>query len=321
MRGFDDVDTPISLGVSGCLLGWGVRHDGSHRRDRFLVEELAQRWRLVGFCPEAEAGLGVPRPTLRLVGNGAAPRLEEPSSRADRTELLVATARRIVERLVAEDVSGVVLKRASPSCGLERVKVYGEGGVPVRVGQGVFARVLKERLPHLPVEEEGRLYDARLRESFLVRVVARRRFTDLARAPSLARLLAFHRAHKLLLLAHDERRLREMGRLLGRARDLPLGDVVERYEALLFAALSEPAGERGHQNALHHAAGFLKRSLTHVERRGLHALIEAHGDGRVPLAVPRELLRLFVEEHHPVWLEGQLYLADWPDEWRLERAL
>jgi uncharacterized protein YbbK (DUF523 family)/uncharacterized protein YbgA (DUF1722 family) len=283
----------ITIGVSGCLVGQTVRHDGGHKRDRYLVGELSRVFDFMPFCPEVAAGLGVPRKTIRLVGEVDHPRVLEPATGTDRTEALRAAADDLVARVERSGLSGFVLKAKSPSCGMERVPVYRDNGVPERNGRGVFARALKERLPDLPIEEEGRLNDPRLRENFLLRVFTYQRFSDEVRAaPSKHALLRFHAAHKMLLLAHNERRGRKLGRWLANADD-DIETLVEHYSTELFAALARPASRRQHQNALHHMAGFARDFLDDDERRELDRVIRSYGEGHVPLAVPVSLLRLF----------------------------
>ncbi|HEX7183460.1 MAG TPA: DUF523 domain-containing protein [Thermoanaerobaculia bacterium] len=172
------------IGVSACLLGEEVRYDGGHKRDSFLVDILSPYVEWVPVCPEVEIGLGTPRPAMRLVriGGGSEQdageiRLITPETGADHTEAMRAYAERRAEELAAADLDGYILKKDSPSCGMERVKLYPEdGGAPVREARGLFAEALMRRLPHLPVEEEGRLDDPLLREDFITRVFLHERW-------------------------------------------------------------------------------------------------------------------------------------------------
>src|SRR5262249_25167050 len=164
---------PIRLGISACLLGHEVRYDGGHKRDAFLTDTLGGWVEWVPVCPEVELGLGVPRETIRLEGDARAPRLLAPRSGRDHTEAMARLARGRADELARLDLDGYVLKKDSPSCGMERVRVW---GAPGRPGVGAFARVLMERLPLLPVEEEGRLRDPGLRENFVERLFAHRRW-------------------------------------------------------------------------------------------------------------------------------------------------
>ncbi len=163
----------LRLGVSSCLLGRKVRYDGQDRRDPFVVDVLGRFFEWVPVCPELEVGMGVPREPIRLVGSAAAPRLVAERSGTDHTEAMRRFAERRVRELSKLDLAGYVTKEGSPSCGMARVQVHGpRGGAPRRDGVGLFARVLLERLPFLPVVEEEALHDPGLRESFIERVLA-----------------------------------------------------------------------------------------------------------------------------------------------------
>ena len=157
----------IKIGISACLLGEEVRWNGQHKKDRFLVNTLGQFVDFVPVCPEVECGLGVPRETMRLVGNPEEPRLITRKTQVDHTARMKKWAREKLKSIEKEDLCGFVFKKNSPSSGLWRVKVYNEKtGQPGRPGRGIFARAFTDRFPRVPVEEEGRLNDPGLREIF-----------------------------------------------------------------------------------------------------------------------------------------------------------
>lgn len=160
----------IRIGVSSCLLGNNVRYDGGHRHDPVLTETLGRFFELVPVCPEVECGLGVPRETLRLVGDPAQPRLVTSGTGIDHTARMVAWAAQKVRELAQEDLRGFIFKSRSPSCGMERVKVYVDGWREEKKGTGVFARAFMDHFPFLPVEEEGGLQEKRQRENFIERI-------------------------------------------------------------------------------------------------------------------------------------------------------
>jgi uncharacterized protein YbbK (DUF523 family) len=209
---------PIRLGISSCLLGEEVRFDGGHKHDALLTETFGQFFQWVPVCPEMEIGLGTPRESLRLEGTAGSGRLIAPRSGVDHTEAMQRWAGQRLEELAGLDLHGYVLKKDSPSCGMERVRIYDETGVAQRKGTGLFAAALLARFPTLPVEEEGRLHDMRIRENFIERVFACARWrTILETAPRAKDLVAFHTRHKLTLLAHDDKTYRQMGRLVAQA--------------------------------------------------------------------------------------------------------
>ena len=307
------VPAGIPVGISACLLGSAVRFDGGHKYHRNLVELLGRHFRWVPVCPEIEIGLGAPRESLRLVGSAAAPRLVAPRSGSDLTAAMAAFADARVETLAQRGLRGFVLKKDSPTCGLHRVRVYDETGVPSRDGSGLFARALRERLPNLPIEEEGRLNDPLLRESFVVRVFAYDRWLALrAGDPQRRDLVAFHTAHKLLLRAHDPAAYGELGRLVAAVASEPLGDVLDRYEAAFLAALAKPASSRRHVDVLQHLLGFLRPHLPGPQRQSIVAVIEDYRLGLLPRAAPLELLRHHLQRLGISWVDSQVYLQPHP---------
>jgi len=302
----------IRLGVSACLLGEAVRYDGGHKRDAFLTETLGPFVEWVPVCPELELGLGVPRDTLRLVGGASAPRLVVERTGEDLTTRMHRFARSRLDALAELDLDGYVLKRASPSCGLFRVRVYGPKGVAA--GRGLFAAALVERFPALPVEEEGRLGDARLRENFIERVFAMARWrTFVARRPRARDLVAFHAAQKFAVLAHSPAHYTRLGRLVAGAGRLD-ASMLDDYARLLMDALAVPATRARHVNVLQHLAGFFKTRLADDERAELGEVIEEYRRELVPLVVPLTLIRHHVRRLAVGYLADQVYLSPHPKE-------
>ena len=312
----DSNHAPIRIGVSSCLLGKKVRYDGGHKRDSFLVETFGRFVKWVLVCPEMEIGLGVPRETLRLVHGQEGNRLIMPKSGADYTDAMSRFAARRVEALANEDLCGYVLKKDSPSCGMERVKVYSaRGGAPSKTGRGLFAETLLTVFPQLPVEEEGRLCDPRLRENFVERVFAYRRLRSLfAQRWSIGDLVAFHTAHKFQLLAHSPKGNERLGRLVARAKGLPRPEVRAQYEAEFMTVLRELATPTRQVNVLMHMIGFLREHLDRDSRHELLSVTEDYRRRLVPLIVPLTLIRHHVNRHDVSYLRGQVYLDPHPKE-------
>ena len=310
----DERSGKLHVGISACLLGQNVRYDGGHKQDAFLTGALAEHVDFVPVCPEVELGLGTPREAIRLVRDGGLVRLVGRSSGADHTEAMARYARRRVAALARLDLDGFVLKKDSPSCGMERVKVYG-GPVAARDGRGAFAAVLLDALPLLPVEEEGRLNDVALRENFVERLFASRRLRGLFSGRWTAgHLVAFHAAEKLLVLAHEPAAYTKLGRLVAAVRRLPREEVARRYAELYMRALGKPASRGRHANVLHHMAGYFKDRATADERRELADAIADYRRGLVPLLVPLTLVKHHVRRHRVAYLASQRYLDPSPKE-------
>jgi len=306
----------IRIGVSACLLGQEVRFDGGHKRNDFLTGTLGDFVEFVAVCPEIDIGLGIPRESLRLVRSGdGAVRMVANKSGADLTEAMNAYAERRVAALEREDLSGYVLKKDSPSCGMERVRVYGRTGMPMRDGRGLFAAALIRRLPNLPVEEEGRLNDPNLRENFIERVFAYHRMRALfAVRWTAGALVAFHTAHKLTLMAHSPRAYAVLGRLVADSKRVARAELRERYSAEFMAALKKLATPARHVNVMQHIAGYLRDRCDADSRRELMEVIEEYRRAMVPLVVPLTLIRHWVRRFDIAYLKGQTYLEPHPRE-------
>lgn len=312
----------IKVGVSSCLLGREVRFDGGHKRDAFINRVLAEHFDFVPVCPEMEIGLGVPRDPVRLEKRGGEVRvvgIRQPG--LDVTESLDACGRRVVE--AHHDLSGYIFKSKSPSCGMERVKVYDAGsGIPSADGVGRFARTVMECRPDLPVEEEGRLNDPVLRENFIERVFTYRRWQALA-ADGLtpARIIDFHTRHKLMLMAHSQRAYRELGQRVAACGSEDPGQFGERYIGELMAALRIRASRRNHTNVLKHVQGFLKDRIDALDKRELNEVIERYRLGLVPLVVPITLLNHHFRRHPDDYMTKQVYLNPHPPELMLRNLI
>ena len=308
--------TPLRIGISSCLLGDEVRFDGGHKRDQFLTQVLAPYVEWVRVCPEVEVGMGVPRETLRLVKAGEDTRMITTRTGVDHTDGMRAYAARRTKDLAAMDLRGYVLKKDSPSCGMERVKVYdAAAGAPARTGVGTYAAVLKAAFPVLPIEEEGRLTDPVLRENFIERVFAYDRLRALFDGRwRHGALVAFHTAHKMTLLSHSTAAYQELGRLVAGGAALARKALQQRYEESFMRTLSRPATVKRHTNVLTHMAGHLKTLVDDASKRELNDCIDEYRRELVPLVVPLTLLRHHVRAHRVGYLAGQTYLEPHPRE-------
>jgi uncharacterized protein YbgA (DUF1722 family)/uncharacterized protein YbbK (DUF523 family) len=305
----------IRMGVSSCLLGKEVRFDGGHKRDRFITDLLGCFVEWVPVCPEVELGMGTPRPALRLVGGGDDIRMIEIKSQHDHTRAMRTYSARRVRALRALDLCGYVFKKDSPSCGMTRVKIYPESGMPRREGVGLYASALMQAFPNLPVEDEGRLNDAKLRENFIERVFAYQRIRELFRGRWTAgQLVDFHTAHKLQLMAHSTVAYRELGRLVATMKRMNRSSFRDRYESGFMAALKPIATPGRTANMLQHAAGHLKKFLDPASRGELSELIHDYRKGLIPLVVPVTLIGHHARRYEVDYLNGQVFLEPHPKE-------
>jgi uncharacterized protein YbgA (DUF1722 family)/uncharacterized protein YbbK (DUF523 family) len=308
----------IRLGISTCLLGEQVRFDGGHKWDRFLTDTLGQYVEYVPVCPEVECGFGIPREPFRLVGDHKNPRLVTSRTNQDHTERMIQWAKKRVMELEGENLCGYIFKSGSPSSGMERVKVYDRDNVPMKTGVGIFAGIFMEHFPLLPVEDEGRLNDPKLRENFIERIFALKRWREaIGEKTNIGSLIAFHTQHKLLILSHSPKHYQMMGKRVAKAKEIPWKNLQEEYQVLLLEALSLKTTPKKNCNVLQHIMGYFKDQLSEDEKKELLEIIELYRQGIVPLIVPITLVNHYVRKYDQPYLKDQFYLHPHPVELQL----
>ena len=305
----------IKIGVSSCLLGAKVRFDSGHKKDDFVTDLLGSFVQYVAVCPEIEVGMGVPREAVQLIGSVESPKMVGNKSGIDWTDKMNKyTSTRLQKKDISE-VSGFILKRKSPSCGMERIKVYNDKGMPDYKGVGLFAKQLLEKFPYLPIEEEGRLQDAKLRENFIIRIFAYKRLQNLyAQKFNKNKFIEFHTIHKYLILSHSTKHYQLLGKMIGNIKNLNPDEIKISYRELFMEALHLKATVKKHTNVLQHILGFMKNELTPFEKKSVLDSIDDYYKGLVPLIVPITLLKNFIYKYDIAYIKDQIYLNPHPKE-------
>jgi uncharacterized protein YbgA (DUF1722 family)/uncharacterized protein YbbK (DUF523 family) len=308
----------IKLGVSACLLGENVRYDGGHKLDRFLTDTLGQYVKYAPLCPEEECGLGVPREPMHLERYPNSPRLVTIPTKRDITDRMIKWAQRRVAELEKADLCGFIFKSNSPSCGMDRVKVYNEKEGSVIKGVGIFARIFMEHFPLLPVEDERRLHDPQLRESFIEKTFTLERWRQVLEGKkSRGNLSDFHTRHKLLILSHSPKHYQTIGKLVAKGKDLPLKELYPEYQTILMESLYLKTSPKKNANVLQRTIGYFKKRLSSDEKQELFEAVDFYRKGRIPLIVPITLINHYVRKYDQPYLKQQVYLNPHPLELRL----
>ncbi|MCT4716113.1 2-thiouracil desulfurase family protein [Enterobacteriaceae bacterium H18W14] len=310
----------IPVGISACLLGENVRFDGGHKRLAFAVDELAPWVRFEPVCPEMAIGLPTPRPALRLikVDDGEIALRFSNHTEGDLTQEMQQFSARRIPGLA--HLCGYIVCAKSPSCGMERVRVYEPVGNNNRKnGTGIFTAELKRQMPWLPVEEDGRLQDPPIRENFVERIYTLFELNNLYKK-GLTRggLIGFHSRYKLLLLAHSQPQYRELGRFVADIENWEsLDDFFTEYRLRLMLLLEHQATRRNHTNVLMHVQGYFRRQLSSRQRQELSELIDRYRLGTQPLLAPVTLLKHYMAEYPDQYLAQQRYFEPYPEALRL----
>lgn len=307
-------DDKIAIGISSCLLGQKVRFDGGHKHNAYITQSLGEFFSFVPFCPELAIGMTIPRAPIQLREiDHEIHAVGVKDSTIDKTAELSAYG-----KAVAQDhrqLCGYIFKKDSPSCGMERVKVYSHRPMPEKRGRGIYASAFMAAQPALPTEEEGRLMDPRLRENFIERVFVYSRWqAQQSAGMTPAALVEFHTRHKFIIQAHNESAYRELGRLASTAGDGDFPHKTAAYLSQLMTALKHLATPRTHANVLMHIMGFLKKRLNSGDKQELLALIDDYRLGQVPLIVPLTLIKHYLRLYPDDYINQQFYLNPHPRE-------
>lgn len=308
----------IKIGISACLTGQKVRFDSQHKRSDFCMNELVNHVEYVPFCPEVAIGMPIPRPTIRQVRVGEVIKVCRPDGTSDVAQELYDYGKAVSDKHINE-FAGYIFCAKSPSCGMERVKVYNETATwTTHDGVGVYAKAIMESDPLLPCEENGRLNDPYLRENFVMRIFVYNNWKELAKSGlTMHKLTTFHARHKYLLMSHKYQAYKELGRLLGDASSADINKVAQDYITGLMTALSKPASRKSQANTLMHLQGYFKKHLSSIEKQELCDAIEQYRHGHLPLYVPLTLLSHHTIVHDMDYLKEQVYFNPYPNELRL----
>lgn len=312
----------MRIGISDCLLGTKCRYDGQHKRSRFVTDVLSRHATFLPFCPEG-ATIGTPRESMYLVRSESGPRAITQKSGLDHTDKLLGFNREAIANISAQNLCGFIFKAKSPSCGLERVKLYTADHQPTdETAQGLFARAITEAFPMLPVEEEGRLEDPWLRENFMMQIFAYQRWLDFeASGPQMRDLVAFHARHKFLLLGKNEVHYRTLGRLVANHDKRTLSDLLAEYRPLFLQTIGEKSSLKSTLNQLQHLYGFVKKLVDEAEKASILESIDHCSQRVIPLIVPLKLIELAARKHQVTYLLDQHYLSPYPQELGLRSDL
>jgi uncharacterized protein YbgA (DUF1722 family)/uncharacterized protein YbbK (DUF523 family) len=311
---FDKKD--IQIGISACLIGEKVRYDASNKPSDFCINELGNHVQYKSFCPEVAIGLPIPRPTIRLIKQGDLIRVSRPDGSGDVTDALQAYGKKIAS--LTKDLSGYVFCAKSPSCGMERVKIYSpEGNALPSTGVGAFAKEIMKANPLLPCEENGRLNDMLIRENFVARIFTYKHWQNLvASGLTKHKLTTFHSQYKYTVMSHDLIAYKKLGQLLADA-ELPLEQMAAEYILGLMNALKVMATRKKHANTLAHIQGYFSKHLGSHERKELCEQIDAYREGLIPLMAPLTLINHYLLRHPKDYLAKQSYLSPYPDSLKL----
>lgn len=298
--------------ISKCIGFEHCRYNGLMVSSQ-AVKKLTPYVHFSSVCPEVEIGLGIPRHPVRLILKDGVPKLVQPATNNDATERMKTFVSSFLTSI--KEVDGFVLKSRSPSCGVKDVKIYSgsKKGMSATKGKGFFGGAVTEAFPHLPVEDEGRLTNFRIREHFLTKLFTLVGFRQIKRAKSMKELVGFQTENKYLLMAYNQRELRILGRIVANLEKRQIDLVITDYERHLWNAFSRPPRDVSNINVIMHAMGHFSRYLSSSEKDFFLNLLEEYRDERVPLSVPLNILKSWAVRFEDEYLMKQTFIEPYPE--------
>ncbi|MBU3013829.1 DUF523 and DUF1722 domain-containing protein [Poseidonibacter lekithochrous] len=306
----------MKLGISSCLLGTNCRYDGGHSRDRFITDMLSDYFEFVPYCPEKMV-FTTPREAIRLVKIEDEIKVRTSTGDVDVTEKLVDISKQLANQIQDDDLCGFILKSKSPTCGMERVKVYpsAKNQMSEKNGTGVFAQEIKDKYPLLPLEEEGRLEDAWLRENFLMQIFSYKDiFEFLKTNPSMKELVEFHTSYKYMVYAKSHQSYKELGRIVANHDKREIEIILEDYKHAFLRAISLKGSISNTYNVLLHLYGYFKKDITKDEKTEILDTLEEFKTGLIPLIAVVKILNLYIKRFDIEYLKAQKFLNPYPKE-------
>jgi uncharacterized protein YbgA (DUF1722 family)/uncharacterized protein YbbK (DUF523 family) len=296
---------------SKCLEFAACRWNGLMIADDF-VRQLMSFVDFRPVCPECEIRLGIPREPIRVVQTKEKRMLYQPATGKDFSSKMNKFSESHLRSL--NEVDGFILKSRSPSCGIKDVKIY--GGIdkaPVTgKGAGFFGQAVIDRFPDLPVEDEGRLTNFRIREHILTRIFALAAWRNLPK--SMAELVSFHGSNKLLLMAFNQKEMRVLGRIVANHEKKKLEQVFKEYGIHFKMALAPIPRISSNINVLMHALGYFKNDLKAAEKSYFLKTLDKYRDGKIPSSVPVGIIHAWIVRFDQQYLAGQTYFEPYPEE-------
>lgn len=299
-------------------MGNNVRYDGQNTKDSWLTDQLGKHFELMPVCPELNMGMGVPREPVNLIldKNGKIQMISI-KTKINYTEKAFDISQQIANEY-ANQIYGIILQKKSPSCGIERVKLYNENDEQMfnlkntEKNRGLFASFMLQHFPNIPAIDSGRLYDDGEKENFLRQVMCYFRFKQLD--GSIKSLQDFHARYKFVIMEHHQDAMRKLGNIAANSKNVLAAEVYTHYENLLFSTLKKLPSVKSRTNVFYHLIGFFKNELEASEKNVIHQMIADYNQGLVPYLVPKKMLEYLINKHQQYYLKNHYYLDQFPKE-------
>lgn len=298
---------------SKCLGFDSCRYNGQMITDTF-VEILKPYVNIINVCPEMSIGLGVPRNPIRVVYEDNELKLFQPKTEKEFTKEMKDFADSYLDNI--KEIDGFILKSGSPSCGYKNVKIYnGTSKVTGSTkGSGIFGGKVIEKFPYAAVEDEGRLYNYRIRDNFLMKIFMNADFRRVKESNSLNELIKFQSRNKLLLMSNSQKYMKILGRIVANSEEKNIETIIEEYEKNLKLAFQKIPKYTSNINVLMHAMGYFSKYITKKETELILDSLEKYKMGKLPISTPMLLVKSYAVRFNINYILEQTYFNPYPEE-------
>lgn len=299
--------------VSRCLGFEACRYNGQIDSQEF-IKKLNDMVEIITVCPEVQIGLPIPRESLRIVKEDEELHLIQPKTESDFTKDMVEFSSEFIGNL--GDIDGFILKSRSPSCGIKDVKVYNgrEKGASCEKGVGFFAKAAMDSFPNYPIEDEGRLTNYKIREHFLTKIYTNACFRKLKERESMGELVKFHSKNKMLLMAYNQKELKELGKIVANHEKKNIEDVLEDYESHLRMAFVKNARCTSNINVLNKSTALFSKYITIEEKEFIKDALEKYREGKLPLSTCVYMVKSYAIRFGITEMLEQSFFKPYPEE-------
>lgn len=299
--------------ISKCIEFEPVRWNAQIVSSDF-VRKMKKKVIFLPVCPEVEIGLGVPRETLRIVKQNNEFKLVQSATGLDLTKKIKKFSVQFLSSIA--EVDGFILKSGSPSSGFKDAKIYPSTGKVGAMGRGpgFFGKEILIKFPQLPIEDEKRLLNLRVREHFLTKLYTFADFRMVEKSGSIRELISFQSRNKLLFTAYSQKYLHEMGRIVANQNPDNIGVIFDNYKKHLWEAFNHPPKRGSNVNILTKAAGYFTRSLSAEEKAFFLELVRNYVNNKLPISTPLSLLRSWIIRFKEEYLASQTFFEPYPEE-------
>ncbi|GAA0356146.1 YbgA family protein [Bacillus horti] len=166
---------------------------------------------------------------------------------------------------------------------------------------------------HVAIIEMAMIHQQENREHFLTKLFSLAHFRSVQETPSIQSLIQFQSENKYLLMAYDQQRQKELGRMVAKGNNRDIHNVYLAYKEVFYKLLGQAPSVGANINVLSHIMGYFSEQLSRDEKEQFLSLLEDYRKRQVPLSDPLKVLNRWVHQYDQKYLLMQTFLQPYPE--------